>query len=107
MTRVIVDPGICGFSAVIEVEKLSKLTVKVKITSKCEKVSAMGNLLSNMKLGDALKSHVYSAVYQCASESKLCPSCPIPVGILKAVEVEAGLALPRPVVIQFKNATQS
>jgi hypothetical protein len=52
---------------------------------------------------DALKSHVHSEVYKCASKCHLHASCPVPMAILKAIEVEAGLALPRPVLVQFET----
>lgn len=103
MTRVEIDPGICGMSATIEVDTTERFTVAIKITGECKKVSAMGNSLSHLTIGDALKPHVDSVVYKYAAEHHLCASCAIPVGILKAVEVEVGLALPRPVVITFQN----
>jgi hypothetical protein len=38
-----------------------------------------------------------------AREHCLHPSCPVPAGIIKAVEVEAGLALPKDVAISVTN----
>jgi hypothetical protein len=40
-----------------------------------------------------------------AAESGLHVSCPIPVSILKAIEVEAELALPTDVIIHFEPRT--
>lgn len=103
MIRVIIDPGICGMSTVIEANAAGKFAVTIQITGECKKVLAMGNSLSQINPGDALKPHVYSVVYKSAAEHTLCPSCAVPVGILKAIEVESGLALPRPVVIRFQT----
>jgi hypothetical protein len=51
------------------------------------------------KMGESLAE--VAKVYQCASECNLHAACPVPMAILKAIEVEAGLALPRPVLIRF------
>jgi hypothetical protein len=39
-------------------------------------------------------------------EHCLHPSCPVPAGIIKAVEVEAGLALPKDVAIVVTKTTE-
>ena len=103
MSRVEIDPGICGMSAVIEVDAVNKSAVTIKITSACEKVQGMSDTLSYVSLVDALKPQIYSVVYKSAAEHALCASCVVPAGILKAVEVESGLALPRPVTIKFQT----
>jgi hypothetical protein len=102
MTRVVVDPGICGNVTTLEVVKLSKQKVRVKIISDCEAVTKMGESLAELDQWSALKPHVRSEVYQSASECHVHTSCPMPSAILKAIEVEAGLALPHPVFIQFE-----
>ena len=103
MTRAVVNPGICGMVATIEVAKYGKRRVRVEITSQCEKLTKMVESPLELSQFDALKPHVYSEVYQCASEHHLCTSCPIPMAILKAIEVEAGLALPRPVTVHLET----
>jgi hypothetical protein len=40
-------------------------------------------------------------VFREAAKTLLHPACPVPVGIIKAIEMEAGLALPRDVEIRF------
>jgi hypothetical protein len=106
MTRVVVNPGICGNSATAEVIKIGRRRVRIKITSDCEMVAKMGESLVGLDQGDALRSQVDSSIYKCASKCHLHASCPIPMAILKAIEVEAGLALPQPVLIQFETTEQ-
>ena len=103
MTRAVINPGICGMAATVEVVKVGKRMVKFEIISDCDKVTEMGKSSSELSLVDALKSQVDSAVYQSASEHHLCASCPVPMAILKAIEVETGLALPRPVVVHLET----
>jgi hypothetical protein len=103
MTRAVVNPGICGMAVTVEVAKASKRMVRVEITSNCEKVTEMGEPLLSLNQFDALKPQIYSAVYKCASEHHLCASCPVPMAILKAIEVEVGLALPYAVVVHLET----
>ena len=106
MTRVVVNPGICGKVTTVEIVKIGKRRVRVKIISDCETVTKMGESLVELDQWSALKPHVQSEVYQSASECHIHASCPVPMAILKAIEVEAGLALPRPVLIQFEPTEQ-
>jgi hypothetical protein len=87
----------------VEVAKAGKRRVRVKITSECEKVTKMGESSLELSQFDALKPQIDSEVYKCASEHHLCASCPVPMAILKAIEVETGLALPHPVVVQLET----
>ena len=103
MTRAVVNPGICGMSITVEVVKVGKQGVRVEITSDCKMMTKMGESLAELDLLDALKPPVNSEVYKCASEYHLCTSCPVPMAILKAIEIEAGLALPRPVLVHFET----
>jgi len=90
-------------TATVEVVRVSKRRVRVGITSDCEMVTEMGKSLAELDQEDALKSLLQSGVYQCASECSLHVSCPVPMAVLKAIEVEAGLALPRPVLVHFET----
>ena len=102
MTRVVVNPGVCGMTATVEVAKVGKRRIRVRITCDCEMVTKMGESLVELDQWDALKPLLHSEVYQCASECSLHTTCPVPMAILKAIEVEAGFALPRPVLVQFE-----
>ena len=106
MVRAVVNPGICGRTVTIKVVKARKRGVRVDITSDCEVVTKMGESLAELNLLDALKPPVNSEVYKCASECRLCTSCPVPMAILKAIEIEAGLALPRLVLVHFETTEQ-
>ena len=103
MTRVTVDPGICGFITSVEVGKFTKRKVKVVITSPCEKITRLGESLTEIDQWEILKKHVDCSIYKSASRRQLHVTCPVPLAVLKAIEVEAGLALPHDVVIRFEN----
>jgi len=87
--------------ATVEVTAIAKRIVRVNITSDCEKVARLNTSTQELNLFDVLKPHVDSVLYKYASENRLCASCPVPMAILKTIEIENGLALPRPVSINF------
>ncbi len=101
MTRVIVKSGICGFISTVEVDRVDDESFKVVITSGCEMVTELGESLTEIDEGEVLKRHVDTEVYKAASRCKLHTTCPVPMAVLKAIEAEAELALPRDVVVIF------
>ena len=48
MTKVVVDPGICGFIATIEATALSDRAARVTVTSEYEKAVEAGELLNEI-----------------------------------------------------------
>jgi len=103
MTRVVVEAGICGFTTTIEATTTGKRRVSVEVNSDCEAVAGMNGELQDMGWMEALGQPGRSMVWQCACAHIQHPSCPVPMGILKAIEVELDLALPRDVVIHFED----
>jgi len=108
MTKVIVDPGICGFPATIEVTATSDHTARVTITSDCEKAVKAGELLKEVDWFSLLKQQgeSYSA-YQAALQTVEHLVCPVPVAILKAVEAELGFAAAKDVSFHFQKEPSS
>ena len=104
MTKVVVDPGICGFIAIVEVVKLSGKIVGIKINSNCDAIARIGDQMSRLEWTRIWRQHAFffnELVPQCIQHI----ACPVPVAILKAIEVEVGIALPKDVVIRFENET--
>jgi len=107
LTRVVVDAGICGFSTTVEAIETGKRRVSVVVGSDFEAVSEMNGQLQDMDWLEALGPPQNSAVWDCACQHLKHPCCPVPIGILKAIEVELDLALPKDVVIHFEKLEQS
>jgi hypothetical protein len=101
MTRVSIDPGICGFPSTVEIEKIGKRQFRVILTTECEKLGQLASQIDTPDLVDIFKQPKDSRLYEAVADCKLHPACPTPVGIIKALEVEAGTALARDVVIRF------
>ncbi|MFQ5975791.1 MAG: hypothetical protein ACE5J5_05720 [Candidatus Hydrothermarchaeales archaeon] len=102
MSKVTVDAGICGFTAIIKAKKKGKNKVRVKIFCPCEMIKNLDKDLNEIEISsDAFLKMCDSVIYRLASKHIKHTACPIPTAILKAVEVEMGLALPKDVTMKI------
>ena len=94
MTRVDIFSGACGSSTVIEAVADGGGRIGLKIQSDCKAVQELG--------GDQLEVDPFQEIsfrgegpltLRLAQQVLPHPACPVPAGIIKAVEVESGLAL--------------
>ena len=101
MARAEIFAGICGFSTVVETTRVGK-TCQIAISSECEAIQRLGQELTlvnpyqEISFRRALPQTLQLGAKYCTHAA-----CPVPVGIIKAVEVEAGLALPADVSIKL------
>jgi len=104
MTKLVVDPGICGFKATIEATAVSDCVAKVTVTSDCEKAVGAGELLAEVDYFSILKRQggSYNAYLEAVSNMEH-SACPIPVAILKAAEAELGFAAAKDVSFHFQK----
>jgi len=107
LTRVVVEAGICGFTTTVEAAKTGKRRVSVVVESDCEAVAGMNGELEDVGWLEALGPPGKSVVWECACEHLKHPCCAVPIGIMKAIEVELDLALPKDVVIHFEKVEES
>jgi hypothetical protein len=105
VTVVEVDAGCCGFTTTIEILKVDSRMVKAAISSDCEMITAWGKALGPLDWRQCIRGFVDSPVFQYCSKHIGHVACPVPVALLKAIEVEAGLALPANVTIRFDDAS--
>lgn len=100
MSTAIVKPGVCGMETIIKVNKKDRRTVDVSIESNCPHVKKMEEELKSINgANECFNKFSASKVYVLADKYCKHLACPIPSGIVKALEVECGLALPRDVEI--------
>jgi hypothetical protein len=103
MAKAKINSGICGFGAEVETTAGENYLVNLKIESECP---AIQKLAAELKEVNALNQISFRRGMPEVLEkgSKFCThaSCPVPVGIIKAVEIAAGLALPKNVSIEFE-----
>ncbi len=103
MAKVEVFAGICGFRTLIEAKSADD-TVKLAIQSDC---AAITRLASQLYEVDPFQEITFRRsgplTFQMSNQYCSHTACPVPVGIIKAVEVEAGLALPMDVTIKVSK----
>lgn len=104
MTNAKIDAGICGFHTNVEAEALENYRVKLTIKSECPDIQ---NLAENLKEVNAFREISFRQgipeTLQKGQEYCAHASCPVPVGIIKAIEVAAGLALPQNATIEIEK----
>ena len=101
MTKAVIQPGACGMPATVEVVKKDSKTYLLKISSECEMVVKLGREVPELTIMDAFKRLLDNPVYRKGATCLKHVACPVPSAILKALEVEAGLNLPKDVSITF------
>lgn len=103
MSRVTVHAGACGYDVAVEVEKVDRHTVRVALRSECKEVMAMQPEMAELNWRRGVFCRIAeSRVYACAAQHLHHAACPVPSAILKAIEVEVGIALPKDVTIHFE-----
>lgn len=101
MTKVIVQAGACGFSANISAEKGPGKVISVTIETDCEMVRKMAAEINTTDRFAPLAGFMTNPVYQAAAKHLKHAACPVPSGILKAIEKEAGLNVAKDATIVF------
>ncbi len=94
-----IEAGICGFTTTVRT-RAEGATIKVEIESDCEHIKKLAAALTEV---DPFREITFRGegplTYEMARQHCAHAACPVPTGILKAIEVEAGLALPKDVTI--------
>jgi hypothetical protein len=102
MTTVIVNAGACGFSVSINAEVTKDKTIKISLDTECGMVKDMLEDIATLNPFITLTGFQNNPVYQSASKHLKHVACLVPSGILKAIEVEAGLNVPKEARIRFE-----
>jgi hypothetical protein len=104
MTKMTVNPGVCGFICLIEAEQAKKYNAAVRVQSQCKQVGRFAEKISEVDFMEIMRAPIgQNKVVQAAAVCKLHPSCVIPTAVIKAVEAELGLALKRDITIKYEE----
>jgi len=106
-TNVEIQAGICGFITNVSTESEDSQNVNYEIKSNCEKITALAIKLSKIQPVDAFQEISPTGAGKILPVVRetlkgCCAGCAVPVGIFKAMQVAAGLALPKDISIAFK-----
>ncbi len=104
MAKAEVHAGVCGFTTIVETT-LDGDVCKVSIQSECTAIQRLGQALTEVNPYQEI-SYRRKTPLTLEMAAKFCnhTACPVPVGIIKAVEVESNLALPADVSIKISRS---
>lgn len=102
MTRAEIFSGVCGFTTRIEATSDGNHHIHLNIQSDCEAIQRLADQLTTV---DPFQEITFRGdgplALRLAAECGCHTACPVPAGIIKAVEVAAGLALPADATIRI------
>lgn len=104
MAKAIIDAGICGYETIVEAEKQDSYQVTLHIQSECQHIQKLAADLQEVNALHEISPK--KGDHQILEKGNLyCThsACPVPVGVIKAVEVAAGLALPKDAKITIEK----
>ena len=109
---VVVDGGICGFQTRIHAGSDDSQNVTFKIASECEKAHKFGEALvaKGPVDGYAEIGAGHDGVILTTARESLkgcCAACAVPAGAFKAMQVAAGVALPKDVTLRIAQAEEA
>ena len=110
--KVMVDAGICGFQTKINADSDDSQNVTFKIISGCEKAKAFGEALiakgpvdGYAEIGEGTDGVILTTAREFMKGC--CAACAVPVGAFKAMQVAAGVALPKDVTLTISNTDEA
>lgn len=106
--KVHIDAGICGFQTSAIVTSDDGQHVSFHIQTDCQKIAALRDQLAQHGQLDAYQEILAtrgSTILSLARETLTgcCAGCVVPVGLFKAMQVAAGLALPKDIKITISK----
>jgi hypothetical protein len=98
--------GICGFSTTVKAQ-MNGAHCTVSLESDCDAIQRLGEELTQVNPWQEITFRGEGPL-TLKTGAKHCyhPACPVPVGIIKAIEVEAGLALPKDATIKVSKSSE-
>ena len=104
MAKATIDAGICGYTTTVETEKTGDYQFKLHIESQCQHIQKMAEDLQEVNaLGEISPRKGDHQILEKGKQYCTHAACPVPVGVIKAVEVAAGLALPKDAHIKVEK----
>jgi len=104
MVKVEVNPGICGFVSNINYTLADNQTVIIDFATTCPNLKP---LEAELKQADGYKECFAkvgdSGIYQVFRKYCVHAACPVPVAVIKGIEVASSLALPQNVEIKISK----
>ena len=101
-----VKPGDCQIECYISIRSKGKECVFIDITSTCERVTAFARELFNLEMREIIAPVHKNHIWRTAGLKGCHPSCPVPLAVIKGVEIECEMAIPKTLTIEFERIRQ-
>lgn len=102
MAKAEIDAGICGFQTTCIATMNADGTVSLAIDSGCKAVLKLAEQLQTVEPYKEISwRRALPRTHELSPKCLSHPACPVPAGIIKAIEVEAKLALPKDATIRI------
>ncbi|PKM81011.1 MAG: hypothetical protein CVU89_10710 [Firmicutes bacterium HGW-Firmicutes-14] len=101
-----IQAGSCGFETTVTACGSGvKEPARIEIESNCEKISALGEFVREVRGLDEITLGFEGVIMSEARKilKGCCAGCVVPAGIFKAVQVASGLALPKNILITMNK----
>lgn len=103
MAKAEIFAGICGMNTTVEATMDGKVC-KLSITSDCEAIRKMAEELTEVDPYQEISfKRAMPKIHAAGHKHCYHTACPVPIGIIKAMEIEARLALPSDVTIKLSK----
>ena len=103
MAKAEVMAGNCGFTTQIEA-KMNGRVCELHISSECKAIERMAEELTEVDPYQEISfKRKMPLIHEAGVRHCTHAACPVPVSIIKAVEIEAGMALPIDVMIKLSK----
>jgi hypothetical protein len=94
-------PGNCGFTTTVEATMFGG-ACKISIVSECKAIQNLAQELTEVNPYQEISFRRNTPrILQMGAKYCTHAACPVPVGVIKAVEIEMGMALPMDVTIKL------
>jgi hypothetical protein len=105
--KVKVDAGICGFKTSITAASEDSMNVELKVVSSCDTIKELASRFKEKTPIDAYQelspneSIILAISRPVLVQKGCCEACVVPAAVCKAIQVVAGLALPKDVTLKI------
>lgn len=103
MAKGIIEAGICGLKTTVVVEDKDGMNYTLKVDSECGAYKDLDQRLPEVTMMAGFDPVGTGAIYEKCREKCKHGACPVPMGIVKTVEVAANMALPKEVKITIEK----
>lgn len=107
MTKVRVNAGACGYTVIVKVQALDRKKIHINIITACRMLQSFNEELGVLDWTKGVFDRFCdSIIYKTAHDKLKHTDCPVPMAIIKAVQVELKGAVPKDVSMKFETGNK-